>query len=471
MKRIIGIATGVFLVVGCATVAVTGRSQLSLITDEQIISAANQSYPKLMSSYTARNLVLRSGESATADETLQLVQRVSDKVIDASGLRSKANWQVTVVKSDVPNASVLPNGKIIVYTGLFPVTKTESGLAAVIGHEVAHVAARHTAERVSQVILADAVFKTVSAAAAAKNSKYRPAIDAAMGIGIRFGVLMPYSREHESEADRIGQIYMAKAGYDPAEAIAVWERMESHSGKSRLEFLSTHPANSTRIEQLNTWLPQARLFYDDRNRPLPKSLLEVEQARKELDKQASAFPVGLRPDIREDYWYKFKRSDAGSEVIIRYAKLYDCQAGKCVALIDEKNEKKIVTTDYRVLKTEKPDGTSVTFDPPLRNIRFPVTVGDEWEDSVSIQSSDGKKNVGKLRTRVQGYETVEVPAGNFLAYRVVSSTGGNTIFEGWYVPEARGFVKSVFRDSSGKMITSTMTDYQRSDDPAGALER
>jgi hypothetical protein len=384
---------------------------------------------------------------------------------------SSANWQVTVVKSDVPNAFVLPNGKIVVYTGLLPATKTEAGLAAVIGHEVAHVAARHTAERMSQVILVDAVVQGANAAAASKNSKYRPAIAAALGVGAVYGVLKPFSREHESEADRIGQIYMAKAGYDPAEAIAVWERMESLGNKSTLEFLSTHPANSTRIEQLNTWLPQARLFYDDRNRPLPKSLVEVEQARKELDKQASAFPVGLRPEIKEDYWYKFKRSDSGSEVMVRYDKLHDCQFGQCVTVKDEKNERKTVTTDYRVLKVEKPDGASVTFNPPLRNVRFPVTVGDEWEDSVSIESSDGKKNVGKLRTRVLGYETVEVPAGSFLAYRAVSSTGGNTIFEGWYVPEARGFVKSVFRDSNGKMITSVMTDYQRSDDPAGALAR
>ena len=180
-------------------------------------------------------------------------------------------------------------------------------------------------------------------------------------------------------------------------------------------------------------------------------------------------PVGLRPAIREDYWYKFKRSDTGNESMVRYEKLYDCQVGQCVIVKDEKNEKKTVTTDYRIVKVEKPDGSSVTFNPPLRNIRFPVSVGDEWEDSVSIESSDGKKNAVKLRTRIVGYEAIEVPAGAFLAYKAVSSTGGNIIFEGWYVPEARGFVKSVFRDSTGKMVTSVMTDYQRSDDPAGEL--
>ena len=456
-------------VMGCATVAVTGRSQLSLITDEEIIKAANQSYPKLMSSYIAKGQVLRPGDSASAQETVDMSQRVAKNIIDASGLRSKFNWEVTIVKSDIPNAFVLPNGKMFIHTGLIPVTKTEAGLAAVIGHEVAHVAARHGAERVSQVTLADALLKTASAATAASNTKYRPAINAAMGLGVQFGVLMPYSRTHESEADRIGQIYMAKAGYDPSEAIAVWERMATVSGKSKVDFFSTHPASSTRKEQLTEWLPQARLFYDDRSRPLPKTLEEVELARKQQEKVASAFPIGLKPDIREDYWYKFRTGDSGGDILIRYDKMYDCQYGKCVTVKDEKNEKKSVTTDYRILKVEKPDGSSVTFDPPLRNIRFPVTVGDEWEDAVSFQSADGKKGSGTLRTRVLGYEAVEVPAGSFMAYKTVSSTGGNPIFEGWYVPEARGFVKSVVRDNKGKMTISIMTDYQRSDDPSGVL--
>ena len=357
----------------------------------------------------------------------------------------------------------------MINTGLMPLVKTEAGLAAVIGHEVAHVAARHSAERVSQVILTDMIVQGANAAAAAKNSKYRPAIAAAMGLGMQFGVLLPYSRTHESEADRIGQIYMAKAGYDPAEAIAVWERMEGAAGKSKLEFISTHPANSTRREQLNEWLPQARLFYDDRARPLPKSLVEIEQVRKELDKQASLAPIGLRPDIKEGFWYKTKRSDVGNEVVVRYEKLHDCQYGRCVTIRDETNEKQTVTTDYQVVMREKPDGSSATFNPPLRKIRFPVSVGDEWEDSISIAYSDGKKSSGKLRTRIVGYEAVEVPAGSFMAYRAVTSSGGNTIFEGWYVPEARGFVKSVFRDNAGKNVTSVMTDYQRSDDPSGEL--
>lgn len=334
---------------------------------------------------------------------------------------------------------------------------------------LAHVAARHGAERVSQVTLADAVLKAASAAAAASNTKYRPAIDAAMGLGVQFGVLMPYSRTHESEADRIGQIYMAKAGYDPSEAIAVWERMAKASGSSKVDFFSTHPASSTRKKQLTEWLPQAQLFYDDRSRPLPNTLEEIELARKQQDKLASAFPIGLKPDIREDYWYKFKRSDSGSEMTIRYDKLFDCPQGKCVIVKDEKNESRTITTDYGILKVSKADGSYMTFDPPLRNVRFPVKVGDEWEDSVSIQSSDGKMSAGKLRTRVLGYESVDVPAGSFLAYRAISSMGGKTIFEGWYVPEARGFVKSEFRDGTGKLVTSTMTDYQKSDDPSGVL--
>lgn len=465
MKNSILIAAAMTFVVGCATVAVTGRSQLSLVTDDEVLKMANRASSKAMSSLSAKGKILKPSESADAKKTVDMVQQVANNIIDASGLRSKLNWQVTVVKSDIRNAFALPNGQIVIYTGLLPLTKTEAGLATVIGHEVAHVVARHTAERISQVLFADGLMQIASAAAS--QSKHRAAIDAAVGLGVQYGVLMPYSRAHESEADRIGQIYMAKAGYNPAESIAVWVRMENAHGDSQIEFTSTHPADSTRIEQLTEWLPQAQLFYDDRSRALPKSLDEIELAQRQHAQLAAAFPIGLKPDIREDYWYKFSSDDSGGEVAFRFDKMYDCQYGKCITVKDEKDEKKTITTDYRILKAEKPDGSAVMFDPPLRNIRFPVTVGDEWEDTVNIESSNGKKSVGALRTRVLGYEAVEVPAGSFMAYKVASSTGGRTIFEGWYVPETRGFVKSVSYDKKGEMSTNVMTDYQRSDDPSG----
>jgi predicted Zn-dependent protease len=262
---------------GCSTVAVTGRSQLNMMSDTHMINVANQSYSQLMSSYNSKGAILREYDSKEAENAIASVKRVSDRIIDAAGLRHQYQWEVTVVKSSTPNAFVMPNGKIVVYTGILPIAKNEAGLAAIIGHEVAHVVAKHGAERASQSTLSTLAVQ-VAATAVAVNSQAKgksnnsAAIGAALGFGAQFGVLMPFSRLHESEADRIGQIYMAKAGYDPAEAIAVWQRMEQQTGKSQFEFVSTHPGHGTRQQQLTQWLPQAQEYYRDRNKPLPKSL-------------------------------------------------------------------------------------------------------------------------------------------------------------------------------------------------------
>lgn len=164
---------------------------------------------------------------------------------------------------------VMPNGKIVVYTGILPVAETEAGLAAVIAHEVAHVVARHGAERLSQESLAQGLLTAADAVLAVQDDEYRPWIGAALGLGAQYGVLLPFSREHESEADHIGLLYMAKAGYDPAEAIGFWERMEAASGSRPAEFLSTHPSPATRRSQIRAWLPEANGYYADRTRALP----------------------------------------------------------------------------------------------------------------------------------------------------------------------------------------------------------
>ena len=256
---------------GCETVAITGRSQLNIVPDADLVSSANQSYAKLISSAEAKNELLKASDSADAARTIDMVNRVSDRIIDAAGLRRQYKWQVVVIKSDVKNAFVMPNGKIVVYRGIVPIARNEAGLAAIIGHEVAHVVAHHAAERMSQQLVAQTTLSVVDAAVAANSPQYRSMAAAAMGLGAQYGVLLPYSRQHESEADRIGQIYMAKAGYDPAEAIAVWERMAASSGKGGVEFMSTHPDSQTRQAQLRQWLPEAQLYYADRTRPLPSS--------------------------------------------------------------------------------------------------------------------------------------------------------------------------------------------------------
>lgn len=273
-----------FFIPGCATVEITGRTQLNLISDSELLSAANQAYLQLINAAHSKGAVLLPTESKEAEGIIALVNRVSNDVIDASGLRYKYNWEVTVLKSDIPNAFVLPNGKIVVFTGLLPLAANEAGLAAIIGHEVAHVAARHAAERVSQALLTNATLSAVDASLAARNQRNRPVISAALGLGAHLGIRLPFSREHESEADRIGQVYMAKAGYDPAEAIAFWERAAARSGQSKFEFMSTHPNSETRTAQLREWLPQAQIYYADRQRPLPTSLASLDAAQKDTSK-------------------------------------------------------------------------------------------------------------------------------------------------------------------------------------------
>jgi predicted Zn-dependent protease len=181
----------------------------------------------------------------------------------------RAQWRAFLVRTSQVNANASADGTIVVYTGILPVAKSEAGLAAILGHEVAHVIARHSAERLSQNLLAQGV---TSVAVAASDPKYQALVGGALGLGAQYGVLLPFSREHESEADHLGLYYMAKAGYDPAEAPALWQRMAALGGKGTPEFMSTHPSHDTRIAQLNQWLPDARRYYQDRSLPLPARL-------------------------------------------------------------------------------------------------------------------------------------------------------------------------------------------------------
>jgi predicted Zn-dependent protease len=210
------------------------------------------------------------------------VQRVAARVIEAAkrskyaAMAHQFQWEVTVIKDDqTVNASVLPGGKITVYTGLFPVAQTEAGLAAVMGHEVVHALARHGAERMSQNMVAQTTLRVAGAALGASGTD--PTLSqyamAALGVGTRVGVLLPFSRAHESEADYIGILLAAEAGYDPSESIRLWRRMEQVSGgQSKPEFLSTHPSHGTRIEQLEKWMTEAMPIYQAKT-PAPNDAL------------------------------------------------------------------------------------------------------------------------------------------------------------------------------------------------------
>lgn len=257
------VAIALLLLVACETVPITGRSQVVLLSDQQVSELADKQHVQFMTEARQKGTVITSA-SPQDGQNLAMVDRVGRRIIDASGLASQKKWEITLIRDQQANAFVLPNGKVVVYTGILPPAKTEAGLAAVLGHEVGHVVARHGAERLSQEMLAQAGVQAANVAVAAYDPKYAAITGAALGLGAQYGVLMPYSRTQESEADHLGVIFMAKAGYDPAESIALWERMEASSGAGPPQFLSTHPSPATRRQQLREWLPEAQRYYQKR---------------------------------------------------------------------------------------------------------------------------------------------------------------------------------------------------------------
>jgi predicted Zn-dependent protease len=258
----------------CETNPYTGRSQLLMTSVSEDVQLGTQAYQQVKSDPKMRQ--------SQDPREIEPVRRVAAHIIEAAKrskygeMAKQFQWEVTVIKDDkTMNAFALPGGKIAVYTGIFPVAKSEAGLAAVLGHEVTHALARHGAERMSQGELTNAALQAVGAAAGASgmNPMLSQGAMAALGAGAQVGVLLPFSRAHESEADYIGILLAADAGYDPRESISLWERMEQLSqGGGPSEFLSTHPSNETRIDQLKKWLPEAMGIYQSRPAMLAAAL-------------------------------------------------------------------------------------------------------------------------------------------------------------------------------------------------------
>ena len=264
----LGVASAALGLNACATNPYTERSQLLLISEAHEARLGAEAYeqvrhdPKVTISQDPREV--------------EPVKRVAARIIEAAKTSQYAepakqfDWEVAVIKDDkMMNAFALPGGKIAVYTGIFPIAKNEAGLAAILGHEVVHALARHGAERMSQGLLAQLGLEVANLTLAARGTTpgTAQAVMAALGLGANVGVLLPFSRTHESEADYVGLLLAAQAGYDPREAVRVWERMEQASKGQPPEFLSTHPSHGTRINQLQGWMPEALTHY----RPRPGS--------------------------------------------------------------------------------------------------------------------------------------------------------------------------------------------------------
>jgi predicted Zn-dependent protease len=230
----------------------TGRTTRVALSSEQEEQLGLQSYQEVLS----QSDVVQSGPER------EMVVRVAERLARATGNAARDfKWQVNLVRSTQANAFCLPGGKIVVYTGIFPMTRTEGALAAVMGHEMAHAVARHGSQRLLRTSLAQTLLVGANYSMGNMDPQQRMAIMAALGAGAQYGVILPFSREHETEADEMGLLYMARAGYDPHEAISFWKRMSSSGEAQAPEFASTHPSHTRRVEDLEAFMPKAMAEY------------------------------------------------------------------------------------------------------------------------------------------------------------------------------------------------------------------
>lgn len=247
---------------GCFKNPVTGRSSLNLIDQGTMTQLSNQEYSKFLS----------GNKAVKGTPDAQMVSRVGSRLVTAiqryftdrgqTNVLAGYQWEFNVVNEDQANAWCMPGGKVVVYSGIFPITKTEAGLAVVMGHEIAHAIAQHGNERMSQGLVQQAGGVALSVALANKPAETKNLFNTVYGVGTTLGAVLPYSRKHESEADEMGLIFMAMAGYNPNEAVGFWQRMAQNSGGANPpEILSTHPSNAKRINDIKSFIPKAMQYY------------------------------------------------------------------------------------------------------------------------------------------------------------------------------------------------------------------
>lgn len=246
----------------CSTVPLTGRSQLNMIPSSEMLAMSFQQYDQFLNENNTSQDLSNS----------EMVKRVGQKIRVAveqylhqngySDLLNGYDWEFNLVDNEQVNAWCMPGGKVVIYTGILPITKDETGLAVVMGHEIAHAVAEHGNERMSQQLMQQAGATGLMLALSQKPAETQMIWSTVYGYGTQYAVMLPYSRTHESEADHLGLIFMSMAGYNPQEAPSFWERMSAVGGAKPPEILSTHPSDETRISNLNKWMPEAMTYYN-----------------------------------------------------------------------------------------------------------------------------------------------------------------------------------------------------------------
>ena len=264
IRKITALFLVITAVIACATNPVTGRKQFRLVSEQELQAMATQEYQQFLSTNRA--------VSPSADRDAEMVRRVGQRIATAVTNYYKQQghgevlegykWEYNLVNNKEANAWCMPGGKVVVYTGLLPITQNEAALAMVIGHEIAHATLQHGNERMSQGLVQQLGGVALAVAVSSQPAETQNLFMNAYGIGSQVGVLLPFSRKQELESDRFGMIWGAMAGYNPREAVALWQRMEkAANGQAPPEFLSTHPAPGNRISQLEKYLPEALKYY------------------------------------------------------------------------------------------------------------------------------------------------------------------------------------------------------------------
>jgi predicted Zn-dependent protease len=251
-----------FFIYSCSTVPLTGRKHLSMIPGGEMLAMSEQQYGQFLQEHQLSN------DKKAAEMVINVGNKIKDAVTEYLVEHNRADllegyqWEFNLVEDEQANAWCMPGGKVVVYTGILPITEDKNGLAVVLAHEIAHAIAEHGNERMSQEMMRQLGGVALTTALKNKPVETQNMWLTAYGIGTEVGAILPYSRLQESEADHLGLIFMAMAGYDPHTAIEFWERMRKLGGTPPVpEFLSTHPSNETRIEHLKKWMPEAEKYY------------------------------------------------------------------------------------------------------------------------------------------------------------------------------------------------------------------
>jgi predicted Zn-dependent protease len=245
----------------CGFVPLTGRRQLSLVSDADMLSTSFVQYDqflkenKLSANTAQTNMVKGVGRRIQNAVATYFAQNKLSQ--DLNGYA----WEFNLIENKEANAWCMPGGKVVVYSSILPITQNETGLAVVMGHEIAHAVAKHSNERMSQALIAQLGGQTLSAALQSKSEQTKQVWMSVFGVGAQLGAILPYSRVQESEADHLGLIFMAMAGYDPNAAIPFWQRMSESAGAKPPEFLSTHPSDENRMQKIKSEIPEAMKYY------------------------------------------------------------------------------------------------------------------------------------------------------------------------------------------------------------------